>query len=73
MIGNIDAESAKRVVDLVLRGLDTLCLSANVVRENCDAQSFDAYQRDIANAVADVGDNVLEPIFRQHPNLRPWK
>ncbi len=69
---NMSGPVAKKVVALVLEGVDTLCASASVVRENCDATTFDTYQRAIATAIADVGDTVLEPIFRQHPQLRPW-
>ncbi len=70
---NMKGLVAKRVVTLVLEGVDTLCESASVVRENGDALLFENYQRAIATVIADIGDNVLEPIFKQHPELRPWK
>ena len=62
---------AKKIVDTVFDGLDKLCISASIVRENCDSTVFDEYQLKIATIVADAGDSILEPIFREHPKLRP--
>lgn len=63
---------AERVVHLVMEGVDTLCASASLVRENCDALFFENYQRVLAVEIAGIGDNILEPIFKEYPELRPW-
>jgi len=63
--------TAKKIVEIVFEGLDKLCISASIVRENCESAVFDDYQLKVATIVADAGDAILEPIFREHPQLRP--
>ena len=42
-----------------------------IVKGSCTADLFDEYQLKVANIVSDAGDELLEPIFKQHPQLRP--
>lgn len=67
----IEEVAAKQVVAQVLDGLDRLCVSVSIVKENCDQPSFEIYRRSVAEIVARAGDEMLEPIFRKFPDLRP--
>lgn len=67
----ISEPAAVDLVKEVLDSLDGLCESASVVRRNCDPDTFETYQLTVANAVSDVADAILEPVFLTHPHLRP--
>lgn len=67
----ISEPAAVELIKEVLDSLDGLCASASVVRRNCDPDTFEAYRLTVANAVSDVADTILEPVFLAHPHLRP--
>lgn len=62
---------AKKFVDMVLEGLDLLSVSASIIRETGDIESFRKYQNKIANIISDIDDDILKPIFSKYPHLRP--
>lgn len=68
----IDEQSAKSVIEKVFEGMDAFNVSAKHVREHCDGETFSNYQLKAATLVANIEDELLKPIYRQYPHLRPY-
>jgi len=68
----IDEENAKLLVEKVVEAMDVLCVSAAIVRENCDEKSFSDYQLNVATLVAEIEDVLLKPVYSSYPHLRPY-
>jgi len=64
---SVAAELCKQI----LNSSDLLCITANLVRENCSEEVFASYQLEVASIVSEIGDRLLAPIYKEHENLRP--
>ena len=68
----IDEQSAKSVIEKVFEGMDAINVSARYVREHCDGETFSDYQLKVAVLISNIEDELLKPIYRQYPHLRPY-
>lgn len=69
----INEVTAKAIVEKVFEGMDAIHESARHVREHCDVDTFSAYQAKAAVLISNIEDDLLKPIYRLYPNLRPYQ
>jgi hypothetical protein len=69
MIKNRDA--AKRVSDLMLDLFARVDQSRSMVKETCSGEDHVAYVRATSGVVGAIALDVLEPLYKQHPELKP--
>jgi len=66
-----DANTAKYVSDLLLDINGQLNESIERVQEASTAEEFANYRRRVGTLINSIFEEVLEPIYRKHPNLKP--
>ena len=71
MILITDLNAAKKISTLMLDTFNKLDESIAAVRENCSAEEAAAYQKAIGRVVGPIVLDVLEPLYEQHPVLKP--
>jgi hypothetical protein len=66
---------AKRISELILDISDRISESIASTKSECAAEEHAAYQRAAARVLAAVQQEVLGPLYAEHPSLRPagWK
>jgi hypothetical protein len=66
---------AKQISELMLDISDRISQSVASIRSGCSAEEHAAYQRAAAKILAAVQQEVLSPLYAEHPSLRPagWK
>jgi hypothetical protein len=66
-----NAETAKKVSALMLDIFHRLDESIVTVRNNCSSEEAAAYQKAVGRVVGPIVMDVLEPLYEQHPTLKP--
>jgi hypothetical protein len=66
-----NSEIAKDVSDLFLDFNGRLNESVEKVGQSCSAEEFASYRRRAAKLINAVFEAILEPIYREHPDLKP--
>ena len=64
-------EAAKHVSDLFLEINGRLNESIEAVKSNCAPEEFSVYRRRIGTLVNSIFEEILEPIYARHPELKP--
>ncbi len=66
---------AKQISELMLDISDRISQSVAFTKSQCSAEDHAAYQRAAAKVIATVHQEVLGPLYAEHPSLRPagWK
>jgi hypothetical protein len=67
----VHKDIAKEVVDLMLNHgaeLDKLLIS---IKENCSEEEFIKYRGAIGHIMGRMLTDVMNPIFKEHPDLKP--
>ncbi len=66
---------AKQISELMLEISDRISQSVTSTKSECSAEEHAAYQRAAAKVLAAVQQEVLGPLYAEHPSLRPagWK
>ena len=67
----MDKQAAKRVSEFVLKASGELDESVAFVRDNCSESELIAYRESIGKVMHDLWVKVLNPIYSEHPDLRP--
>lgn len=62
---------ARSIVGLVFEYGGKLNDSMLLVRESAAEDEFSRYRRAVGNVLASTFENILDPIFAEHPDLRP--
>ena len=62
---------AAEISQLMLGCGSKLNSSVELVKTRCSAEEFEVYQRAIGNLMADMLLDVMNPLYEQHPDLRP--
>ena len=66
-----DAAIARQINDLMLDLFHRVEESVCEVKEQCPAHESEAYIKATAPVVGAIVMDVLEPLYRQHPELKP--
>jgi hypothetical protein len=45
--------------------------SVDLVKSRCSAEEFDVYRMAVGKVMADIFVEVMNPLYRQHPDLKP--
>ena len=69
MLGNLEA--ARYVSELFLEMNGRLNESIETVQNTCAPEEASAYRRRIGTLVNSVFEEILEPIYAEHPQLKP--
>ena len=69
----IAEKAAEELSKQILHTTDLLCISANLVRENCSEETFSSFQLEVAKIISEIGDRLLSPIYKEHKHLCPWQ
>ena len=69
----MDKETAKQVIDRLFACTDSLDGTVHLVKTKCDQETYTAYRDAIAKIMADIAWDVMEKIFKQYPDLRPYE
>ena len=67
----MDRNVAKSILDLVFEYGGKLNDSMVRVKEECEEEDFHAYRRAVGKILETTFANVIEPIFAEHPDLKP--
>jgi hypothetical protein len=68
----IDEITAKAIIDKVFEGMDAIHVSARHVGKHCDGDTFSDYQAKAAVLISSIEEELLKPMYRLYPNLRPY-
>jgi len=70
-----DPHVAKQISELMLDVSDRISQSVASTKSQCSAEEHAAYQRAAAKVLAAIQQELLSPLFAEHPSLRPvgWK
>jgi hypothetical protein len=63
--------TAKLVSDMLLQINGQLDESVAKVKSDCSADEFTAYRRCVGRLINSIFEDVLEPIYVLHPDLKP--
>ena len=66
-----DPETAKYVSNLFLSINDQMDESIRSVENRISAEEYKAYKRGIGYVMYEVFEKILEPLYKQHPSLKP--
>lgn len=66
-----DDDVAKQVSDLMLDCGAKLDGSVALVRDRCSQDEFQTYRRAVGKVMGEILLEVLNPLYRAHPNLKP--
>ena len=69
MIANPD--TAKRISELLLGVNDRIEESVLVAKQGCPPEEAREYARAVGRLIMNVFDGILEPLWSEHPVLRP--
>jgi hypothetical protein len=64
-------EVATKVSQLMIECYAKLDASVAQVKDQCSSAEFEAYQRAVATIMSDIVLEVMNPLFRRHPQLKP--
>jgi hypothetical protein len=67
----MNKDAAKRIFELHLQSQRELVKSLAIFEANADSESYDAYKRIIAEALAHLGFYALKPLVDEYPELDP--
>ena len=67
----MDKEVAKEIIDLVKQGSYLLDNSVAVARQKSSEAEAEEYAVAVASALAEILVEVLNPLYRNHPELAP--
>jgi hypothetical protein len=65
------SSTAKQVSELMLGIYNQLEGSLEMVKSSASSEEYAAYQRSVGKVVCRVIFDVLEPLYAQHPALKP--
>jgi hypothetical protein len=66
-----NANTAKRISDLMLDISGQLDESVATVKRTCPPEEFESYRRTVGRILGQVLLNVLNPLYAEHPTLKP--
>jgi len=66
-----NANTAKRVSDLMLEISGQLDESVAIVKETCPREEFESYRRTVGRILGQMLLDVLDPLYAEHPILKP--
>lgn len=67
----MDKKVATEVVDLMVEFGDRLNQSVVLVKDNCSHDEFIIYRNAVAKLMGDMLLDVMNPIFKEFPELKP--
>lgn len=62
---------AASILELVFEYGGKLNDSMLTVRDSSDEEEFSRYRRAVGNVLASAFENIIDPIFAEHPDLKP--
>ena len=66
-----NAETAKQVSDVMLDVSSRLNESIILVQDTCSEDEFKDYRRAVGAVMGEILLEVLNPLYKQHPSLKP--
>jgi hypothetical protein len=66
-----DKKTAKQVSRLLLHCCSNLDQSVSLVMESCDKQEFQEYRKIIGDVMGVLFLDILDPVYKLHPDLKP--
>ncbi len=67
----MEKEAAEKVVKRVLEITDELINALEPLQSKCSEADFNSLKLGTGTALVSILDNLLKPIFKQHPDLKP--
>lgn len=64
-------QTAKQIVDLMVEFGSRLNESVAIVETNCARDEFELYRLNIGKLMGGMLIDILNPILKEHPNLKP--
>jgi len=68
-----DPQKALQVNRLILSACEQLNESVLLVQGGTSAQEFTKYRRAVGAVLAEINEQLLNPLYSAHPNLEPSK
>lgn len=66
-----DKDIARQIGDSMFEIVGQIEASIKVVEQSCSAQELLAYKRAVGKVIYELYESLLEPLYKEHPNLRP--
>ncbi len=63
--------TAKRISDAMMEMFRGLCESCEIVKETCTPEEHAAYLKSTSRLASSIVFDVMEPLYKRHPNLKP--
>ena len=67
----VDERTAKKVADLIYEIAGQIEASIGIVKNGCSPEELLAYKRAVGKVIYELYEDVLEPLYKKHPTLRP--
>lgn len=64
-------EVAEIIINMMQEHMRNLNESVRLVQERCSAEEFKSYRRGIGHIFAEMGERIMDPIYREHRDLLP--
>ncbi len=62
---------AKEISDIILKTCEALNETTIIAQDRCPHEEFRTYRRAVAAVLAEINDQILNPLFSAHPKLEP--
>ena len=66
-----DIQTAKYVSELFLEINERLTESVDKIENSCSSEEFETYRRRVGTLVYSTFEQILIPIYKKHPSLKP--
>lgn len=67
----MDRKIAEQIATFVNAHIDQLIASLDAVQEKVSAEEFALYKRGVARVVAAYDKEIIDPVAREYPDLKP--
>ena len=67
----MNKEAAKHINDLMMDITFKLESSGSIVKSSCTDDEFHRYTEAVANILGEMLTEIMQPIYREHPDLAP--
>lgn len=68
----MDRNTAEELISILVNSTDKLVGTVCIVKDNCSSDALDYYQKEMAKIIGSLAWDIMEKIFKQYPDLRPY-
>lgn len=67
----MNRDAAQKIIQMMVAHTNELSASVALVHENCSPEESKKYRLAVGHILSEMQDRVLDPLLREHPDLKP--